>query len=309
MQNTDAKTKRSKKSVVKAVLCITAAVCILLISFGGRFGIPGWNDIFTACGVYADMSDGLSAGFVNVGTADACCIKYADKQILIDSGTQRLSQKLTSFLERYDFKRFDAIIISHLDNDHYGGAADIIKQYGVDKIYLPKTSADLKPDSEEYSRFISCVQENGVELIYTGAGDGFELSGVSVDFISPAKEYTSRNDNSLIVRLTYGNNKFLFTGDVSSKVEKDLLSSNADLNADVLKVAHHGSKTSSCEEFLEAVSPEISVVSVGASDLSNPDYDTMARINSYSSSVYTTADDYSIVVNSDGENLTVYTDA
>lgn len=309
MQSTDAKTKRSKKSVVKAVLCIAAAVCFLLISFGGRLGIPGWNDIFTACSVYADMSDGLSAGFVNVGTADACCIKYADKQILIDSGTQRLSQKLTSFLERYDFKRFDAIIISHLDNDHYGGAADIIKHYGVDKIYLPKTSADLKPDGEEYSRFIRCAQKNGVELIYAGAGDGFELSGVSVDFISPQKEYTSRNENSLVVRLTYGNNKFLFTGDISSKVEKDLLNSNTDLKADVLKVAHHGSKTSSDEEFLKAVNPEISVVSVGSSDLSNPDYDTMARISSYSSSVYTTADDYSIVVNSDGENLKVYTDA
>ncbi len=309
MQNTDAKTKRSKKPFVKAVLCIAAAVCVFVICLAESMGVINPKDIFTAFGVYADIGKGLSVCFVNAGDADACCIKCGDKQILIDCGTQRLSGKLTNFLDRYDFHKFDAVIISHLDSDHYGGAAQIIELYGTDRIYLPETPKDLIPSDDEYLRFTDCVNKSGAEVIYTGAGDGFELSGAKVDFISPQKEYSSRNDNSLVVRLTYGNHKFLFTGDISSKVEKDLLSSSEDIDCDVLKVAHHGSKTSSSEEFLKAASPEISVVSVGSSNLSNPDYETMALISGYSASVYTTADDYSIVVNSDGQNLKVYTDA
>lgn len=309
MQNTDEKTKSKRKRIVKPLLCILFAVCVLLISFGGAFGIPDWQDVFVFAGVYADMDEGLSAGFVNVGTADACCIKCGDKQILIDSGTERLSSKLTDFLLRYKFGRFDAAVISHPDSDHFGGMADVIKDFGVDKIYMPNLPEKLVPDNAEYERFLNSVKEYNVTLIYPRSGDSITVGDMALDFISPDTVYNSRNDNSLVVKLCYGSHKFLFTGDISSKVEEDLLASQTNLDCDVLKAAHHGSKTSSCEEFLKAVSPEITVVSVGNGDSELPDYNTMARINSFSSTVYRTDTDNAVVITSDGESLKVHTDS
>ena len=130
---------------------------------------------------------------------------------------------------------------------------------------------------------------------------------MTLEFIMPEKSYGSINDNSLVFRLNYKNNSILFTGDISSKVEEDILNSDTELKSDILKVAHHGSKTSSCEEFLSAVAPKISVVSSGRSSSSLPDYTTMARIDKYSDELYCTAEDRTVAVTSDGSILTVRT--
>lgn len=309
MQNTGEKRKSKSKIFAKAVICICVSACVLLISFGEQTGLPEWHDIFAYCGVYAEENEGLFAGFVNVGSADACCIKCGDKQLLIDSGTERTCHKLSSFLERYDFTHFDYAIISHPDTDHFGGMTEVIEKFGVDTIYITSLPKELEPDNAEYRRFLDSVKENNVKLICQSSDKKLTLGEMELDFISPKKEYDNRNDNSLAVKISYGNHKFLFTGDISEKAEQDLLDSDIDLNCDVLKVAHHGSKSSSCKAFLKAVSPEISVVSVGSSDVALPDYSTMARIDKYSSSVYRTDSDYSVVITSDGVNLKVHTDS
>lgn len=312
MQNTDVKTKSKRFRVIKAVkisVCIFTAVCVLLVSFSPHLGIPAWRDIFAFCGVYADVDSGFSACFVNVGTADACCIKCGDKQLLIDSGTKRLSEKLTDFMLRYGFGRLNAAVISHPDSDHFGGMADVIEKFGVDKIYMPSLPQELLPNSDEYKRFLNSAKENNVELVYPKAGTSAEIGSLKLDFISPDKAYGDRNDNSLVLKLCCEDKKILFAGDISSDVEKDLLCSDVDLNCDVLKVSHHGSKNSSCEEFLKAVSPEISVVSVGSNDYRLPDYGAMARIIAFSSAVYRTDIDNAVVVSADGKNLKVHTDS
>lgn len=133
------------------------------------------------------------------------------------------------------------------------------------------------------------------------------IGDLSIEFIMPDKVYDNINDNSLVFKLAYKDNSFLFTGDISSKVEEDMINSGEKLKSDVLKAAHHGSKTSSSEEFLSAVSPKITVVSSGKSNGSLPDYTTMARLNKFSSELYSTADDKTVVITSDGNNLKVYT--
>ena len=121
--------------------------------------------------------------------------------------------------------------------------------------------------------------------------------------------YDTTNDSSLVVRLEYDEISALFTGDISKDVEESLINSDIELNYDILKVSHHGSKNSSTEEFLKSVSPQISVVSVGLSDNTLPDGLTMARINKYSGALYRTDRDGTIVINSDGKTLSVQTNA
>lgn len=309
MQSTGAKIKNKAKRIVLIAAAVILSVCVLLISFGGGLGIPDWNDVFAFFGIYADLDADLSVSFINVGTADACCIKCGEKTVLIDSGTSNSYDKLSAYLRRNGFEKFDAVIVSHPDSDHIGGMADIIEDFGADVIYMSAMPENLVPDGEDYKRLNNSIKENKLKAIDPKITSKTRIGNMELDFISPTKIYDNRNDNSLVVRLTYKENSFLFTGDISKDVENDLLNSTEELNSDVLKVAHHGSKTSSTEDFLKAVSPEISVVSVGSSDDSLPDYNTMARINNYSQSLYRTDKDRTVVITSDGKNLNVQTHA
>ena len=304
MQNTGVKTKNKIKSILLSVLCVLLVIISAYITY-----VDGWNDIFTYFGVYADLGNEFSASFADVGTADACCIRCKEKNILIDSGTSISYDKLSAYLKRNDFKSFDAVIISHPDSDHIGGMAKLLEEIKVDRIYMPKLPDELVPETEEYKTFINSVKENKTEVFYPKIQSEIKIGDMTLNFISPTKEYSNRNDNSLVLKVIYGETSFLFTGDISEKVEEDLLNSDIELKSDVLKVAHHGSKTSSSEEFLKAVSPQISVVSVGLSDDTLPDYETMVRINHYSDDIYRTDKDKTIVITSDGNKLEIQTNA
>ena len=309
MQNTDVKIKSKVKKILLSVLCIVISLCVLLVTFGGSLGIPSWNEVFVFCGIYPDLGDDFSASFVNVGTADACCIRCHGRNILVDTGTSMSYEKLSAYLRRNDFESFDAVIISHPDSDHIGGMSEIIEDFTVEEIYMTSLPENLIPVTDAYTEFENSVKENKIKVTYPAVGSTVQIGDMSLKFLSPTKSYNSTNDNSLVFRLTYGENSILFTGDISADVEEDLLNSNTELKSDVLKVAHHGSKTSSSAEFLKAVDPEISIVSVGMSDDGLPDYNTMARINNYSKSLYGTNTDKTIVITSDGKNLSVQTDA
>ena len=304
MQNTGVKTKNKIKSILLSVLCVLLVIISAYITY-----VDGWNDIFTYFGVYADLGNEFSASFADVGTADACCIRCKDKNILIDSGTSISYDRLSAYLKRNDFKSFDAVIISHPDSDHIGGMAKLLEEIKVDRIYMPKLPDELVPETEEYKTFINSVKENKTEVFYPKIQSEIKIGDMTLNFISPTKEYSNRNDNSLVLKVIYGETSFLFTGDISEKVEEDLLNSDIELKSDVLKVAHHGSKTSSSEEFLKAVSPQISVVSVGLSDDTLPDYETMVRINHYSDDIYRTDKDKTIVITSNGNKLEIQTNA
>lgn len=304
MQNTGVKTKNKIKSILISVLCVLLVIISAYITY-----VEGWNDIFTYFVVYADLGNEFSASFADVGTADACCIRCKDKNILIDSGTSISYDKLSAYLKRNDFKSFDAVIISHPDSDHIGGMAKLLEEIKVDRIYMPKLPDELVPETEEYKTFINSVKENKIEIFYPKIQSEIKIGDMTLNFISPTKEYGNRNDNSLVLKVIYGETSFLFTGDISEKVEEDLLNSDIELKSDVLKVAHHGSKTSSSEDFLKAVSPQISVVSVGLSDDTLPDYETMVRINHYSDDIYRTDKDKTIVITSDGNKLEIQTNA
>ncbi len=304
MQNTDVKTKSKVKKILFSVLCVLLVVTSVFITY-----CDGWTDVFTYFGVYADLGDEFSASFVDVGTADACCIRCHDKNILIDSGTSISYNKLSAYLKRNNFKSFDAVIISHPDSDHIGGIRKLLADYEVKKVYMPQLSDELIPDTEEYKLFLNSVKENNTKIIYPKIQREIIIGDMTLNFISPTKEYSNRNDNSLVFKIIYGETSFLFTGDISERVEKELLNSEKEIKADVLKVAHHGSKSSSSEEFLKAVSPQISVVSVGSADDTLPDYDTVVRINHYSDSLYRTDKDKTIVITSDGDKLIAQTNA
>jgi competence protein ComEC len=309
MQNTGAKRKSKLKKRVIYTVCTILLLVSLVISFGSSFGVPSWNEIFAYVKISANLGQGFSLSFVDVDSADACYIKCADKNILVDTGTSLSYYKLSTYLKRYGCTHFDAIILSHPYSDHIGGTADVIKDFGTDVIYASSTCLDAISQQDDFADLKSIIDENNIKVISPEIESTITIGDLSLDFISPQKTYKGTNNNSLVFRLRYGKISALFTGDISKEVENDLINSNTELKSDILKVSHHGSKTSSSEEFLQAVSPQISVVSVGESNLSLPDSKAIAYINHYSGSLYRTDEDGSVVITSDGNTLQVQTNA
>lgn len=309
MQNTDVKTRKSHKKLITAIIFVLLISISLLISFGKPIGVPDWNDIFAFCGISADMNSEISISFIDVGSADACYVRCGNKHILIDTGQSLTYDRLWAYIKRSGCTHFDAIIISHPESDHMGAAADVIRDFGTDVLYMPSVSAELEPQNAEYERFNNSLKEYSVNVINPQIPSSTMVGELSIEFISPQKDFGSLNGNSLVVRITYKGKVFLFTGDMVKATEGFLLNCGTELKCDVLKVAHHGSKTSSSEEFLRAASPEIAVVSVADDDVYLPDYYTMALINSCCDELYVTATDRTVVITSDGSSLSVKTHA
>lgn len=312
MQNTGEKIKSKKqviKSVVIGILSIVVILLSVLITFGGSLGIPSWNQIFSACGVSKSTDSAISFSFINVGSADACYIKCGDKNILIDGGTSLTSDKLCAYLKRNGCTHLDAVIASHPDSDHIGGIASVIDAFGADVIYESNLQENLIPDTFEYKRYQNSIIENNADVITPKIPSSEKIGDVTLNFISPTASYDTTNDCSLVVKLEYKEISALFTGDISKDVEENLINFNLELKSNILKVSHHGSKTASTEDFLQSVSPQISVVSVGIYDNTLPDGVTMARINKYSGALYRTDRDGTVIINSDGKTLDVQTNA
>lgn len=186
------------------------------------------------------MESDFSVSFINVGSADCTLIKCGDKSVLIDGGTNLVTDKITAYLKRSSVTHLDAVIVSHPDSDHIGSLPDIIDEFGTDVVYFGKYSDSHK--TPEYEK------------------------------------------------------RFLFTGDISSKREESMVNSDKELKCDVLKVAHHGSKYSSSEDFLAKASPETAVISVSADDTALPDYYITALLNSVCKNVYRTDSDKTVMI-------------
>lgn len=309
MQNTDVKIRKSHKRIIILIIIVLFISLSLLFYFGRAIGVPDWSDIFAFCGIYADMNSEISLSFIDVGSADACYVRCGDKHILIDTGQSLTYDRLWAYLKRSGCKHLDAIIISHPESDHMGAAADVIRDFGTDALYIPSVSAEIEPGNSEYSRFNNSLEEHKVNVINPQIPSSTKIGELSIDFISPQEDFGSLNGNSLVVRITYKSKVFLFTGDMVKEAEEFLLSCGTELKCDVLKVAHHGSKTSSTEEFLRAASPEIAVISVADNDAYLPDYYTVAMINSCCDELYLTGTDKTVVITSDGSTLKVKTHA
>lgn len=311
MQNTDEKTKSEKRLIKPIIICALIIIVAILSAFitFGLFGLPSWNEIYSLCGVSKSTDSAISFSFINVGSADACYIKCGDKNILIDGGTSLTSDKLCAYLKRNGCTHLDAIIVSHPDSDHIGGISSVIDEFGTDVIYESNLPDNLIPDTDEYSKYQNSVKENNIELITPEIPSDETIGDINLSFISPTVQYNSTNDISLVVKVEYKEISALFTGDISKDVEDNLVNSHNELKSDILKVSHHGSKTSSTEEFLQSVSPQISVVSVGSYDNTLPDGLTMARINKFSDSLYRTDRNGTVVINSDGKTLSIQTNA
>lgn len=257
-----------------------------------------------ACAPSAPTRGEAYARYFSVGQGDAAVFVWDGGAILFDAGTNDSEDKLVSYLRAMGVDRLDAMVLSHPHDDHIGGADAVLRACDVGEVIMPSSSGD----EEDEEALFAAAWDEGCPLYEAKAGDVYEFGDVKVEILSPLSYTGDANDDSAVAVLTFGKMKFMFTGDIESGGEGELLDAyGADaLDVDVLKVAHHGSSTSTGEKFLEAASPDIAVISCGVdNDYGHPHAEVVGRLESHGVDVMRTDRDGAVTVYTDGESVYV----
>ncbi len=246
----------------------------------------------------------MKVHFINVGQGDATYIKMPNgEDVLIDGGKQGQGDEVISYLKSQKVDDIEVLISTHPDADHLGGLDEVLKAYKVESVYAPKVSHT----TQAYKNFLQAVKNEKLTIKTAKAGVKLSVKGVTAKFVGPVKDYgkSDLNNWSAVLHVTYNKNKFLFTGDAEKASETDMVKAKQTLQADVIKVGHHGAKTSSNADFLKIVKPKYAVISVGKNSYGHPTKDVLDRFKGIKAAVYRTDKNGNILISSTGTKITV----
>lgn len=245
--------------------------------------------------------------YIDVGQGDSTLIISGDKSLLIDAGENGHETEVINYLRSQKIEKLDYIIVTHQHSDHIGGIPEVLEEFDVDNIIMPRLTEAQTPTNSTYTAFLKALKVTDARIISSKVGAYYALGDASFEILGPVtNDAEDINSMSVVTKFTYGENTFVFTGDGESDEENEIIETGADLDCDVYKVGHHGSKTSSCKAFLDAVTPEICVISCGTdNDYGHPHDVVIKRIANYTDAVYRTDICGNIVITSDGMNLNV----
>ena len=268
--------------------------------------IFAWQDVFYLAG-----SGDLRVYFLDVGQGDAIFIETpGHHQILIDGGPDStIIEKLQNIMPLQD-KIIDLVILTHPEKDHMQGLIEVLERYKIEYILW----TGVKRQTPEYQRWVEVLNKEeieGAKTIIAFSEKSIKAGNVSIDILYPfenlsGKELKDSNDSSVVSYLVFSKRTFLFTGDITSKAEEDILNNKVGLSADVLKIAHHGSKYSSSDDFLKAVNPAVSVISAGKNNsYGHPTPEVLQRLEKFGIKISRTDTDGDIEIVSDGNNIKI----
>ncbi len=243
--------------------------------------------------------------YIDVGQADSALVICDGETMMIDGGNKADSDVVAAYLKKQDISTLDYVVCSHAHEDHVGGLSGALSVTEAKHVYAPETEAT----SKAYTNFKKKVSDQGLEIENPQAGDSVLLGSSTVEFLGPIDEDgKDTNSTSIVLKITYGETSFLFTGDAERDEEEEILDSGADLKSTVLKVGHHGSDTSTSYPFLREIMPQYAVISVGKDNsYGHPTDNTLSRLEDAGAQIYRTDLNGDIIMKSDGKNITVTT--
>ncbi len=227
--------------------------------------------------------------------------------MLIDAG-ETINNAVINKIDELGITKLDTVVATHPHNDHISEMPSVLKKYEIGNFYLPKVSHT----SNVFETMIDIVSEKSINVKEAKAGETITVpEGFKCDIIAPCgNNYSSLNDWSAVIRLVYGNTSFLFTGDAEELSEREILEKGYNVSADILKLGHHGSSTSTCNDFLDAVNPKYAIVSAGKDNsYGHPHKETISKLNEKNIQTFITYDCGTVTATSDGNNIYIKTES
>lgn len=295
-------TRQQKRAVIKQLLIpIILIIAALLYRPVQRWIGHGEESVQT-------QADGnqLTVSYIDVGQGDATLIRKGAFSMLIDAGKNEKGTTVVEYLKKAGIAKLTVLVGTHPDSDHIGGMDDVLEQIPVETVYLPAAEKETKTYHEVEEALAAAdkearMPEIGKEYLYD--------NNVLVRFLGPQRDYKGANDNSLVVQLAYGRNRFLFMGDAEEQAEKDILNKNYDLECDVLKVGHHGSYTATSNDFLQVSNPTYAVISCGeGNSYGHPHAEVLAKLEDEDVQIYRTDTMGTVTAVSDGKQVQLSTE-
>lgn len=294
------------KKLNKLIKIIIGLVILIVVTIQGNLfdnvsnATASINDSTKSDKIDAKVKENFSVSFIDVGQADSVLIRNGNYNMLIDAGNNEDGEKLVNYFKSLGIEEFTYVFATHPHEDHIGGMDDIINNFKIDNYYMSNKLSTTKT----FMDVLDALDGRNLKYTVPNKGDTLKLGDANIKVIYPGDDKSNINDSSIVLKITYGKNSFLLTGDATSNVERKIY--NEDIKSDVLKVAHHGSSYSSIDVFLDKVKPYYAVISVGKNNIYNhPSNKTLEKLNKRNIKAYRTDLDGTIVFISDGDNLSV----
>jgi competence protein ComEC len=294
-----------------AALALAAALALGLAACDVSSVVPGGsadvipNPSSTARTDGDPANDSFQMHFLDVGQALSVLVECDGQYMLYDGGNVDDGSMVVSYLQNQGVEELQYVFCSHAHEDHVGGLAAALAYFPANHVYSPVTDASTKC----FQDFVKYTQQQGLQVEVPAVGTVWQLGSATITLLGPMVQYSETNDTSLVLRVDYGSTSFLLTGDMEADAERDLVNSGANLKADVLQVGHHGSSTSTSYIFLNAVLPEMGVISCGVNNkYGHPHEETLSILRDAGVDVYRTDLLGTVVIGSDGQNYTIRTD-
>ena len=259
----------------------------------------------TAQNASTPADQNLTVHFLDVGQGDSILIEYNNKSMLIDSGESDQGEVVSDYLKNEGISTLDYVVATHPHSDHIGGMNDILNNFQIDHFI----DSGYVHTTETYEDMLTTIDQKDIPFEEAQAGQTISFDpAVDIEILNPGTTYSDDlNENSVVLKVTYNNTSLLLMGDAGLETEERIMKAGYDIDSDILKVGHHGSQSGSGETFISTVSPEVSVIEVGAGNsYGHPDAEILERLQA-ASKVYRTDLDGTVTVTTDGSNYTVTT--
>ncbi len=305
------KSKNFKKDIFYGISALLILITSATLSFGNLKNF-NWKNIFDRAGVSDTTTRNygaeMSVHFLNVGKADCAYITCDGHNILIDAADKEPTDVVTEYLKRQQVKEIDLVVATHPHRDHIGQMDKIIKEFKIGRFIESKVSKNKVSNNITYENMQKALTERHVKVITVSPGENFEVGNMKVEIFGPIYPHEKENNNSIVLKVTYGLVKFLFMGDAEKAEEEELMKSDTDLKSTVLKVGHHGSNTSSTYKFLGKVNPQYAVISVGPDKSNLPKEKVINRLKKFCDNIYRTDENGTIIFLTNGKDIAVRTE-
>ena len=298
--------KKKSPILIIVVLLIVVGAAIAAWQFGLFDSLLNMGDTEPSV-TRADVDGSIEIHFIDVGQADATFIVTEAGTMLIDAGSRRSGPRVVEYLQEMGITEITYVVATHPHEDHIGGMDLILNGFTVGHVLLP----DISHTTRTYERMVEAIETHNISTSAPLAGHTFEMGDVAFTVIHPSTNNNGRNLNnwSLSLRVDFGNVSMITTGDAEVPAEREMIATGINLQADILRLGHHGSRTSTAQEFLDAVNPSIAIIQVGEdNDYGHPHSEVMDRLYEAGLRIYRNDHHGNIVLTTDGTSIDIRTE-